>query len=114
MFVHFTGNLGIACYFIRTPRNKYSLQTSVLCFLQHSNLYLLSDRNQDIHKRDLLRAFCGDNFPIVTASFENWETLSLSVSIEMMILQFYILFEVGIYTFHSRLLHPLTCDSKIF
>src|SRR4028119_2116629 len=101
MFVHFTGNLGIACYFIRTPRNKYSLQTSVLCFFQHSNLYLLSDRNLDIHKRDLLRLWCGDNFQIVTASFEKWETLSLSVSIELKKFQFCIFFEVGFYTFHS-------------
>jgi hypothetical protein len=69
--------------------------------LQHSNLYLLSDRNLDIHKRDLLRAFYGDNFPIVTASFENWETLSLSVSIEMKKIKFCVFFEVGFYTFHS-------------
>src|SRR4028118_1255224 len=76
------------------------LQISVLRFLQHSNIYLLSDRNRDIHKRDLLRAFCGDYFQIVTASFENWETLSLSVSFEMKKFQFCIFFEVGFYTFH--------------
>jgi len=43
-------------------------------FLQHSKLYLLSDRNLDIHKRDLLRALCGDIFQFLqlfTASFEN-------------------------------------------
>ena len=103
MFVHFTGNLGIACHFIRTPWNKYSFKPAfyVLYFLQHTNLPLLSDRNLDIHKRDLLRALCGDNFPIVTASFENWETLSLSVSIEMKKFQFCIFFEVIFYTFHS-------------
>lgn len=70
-------------------------------FLQHSNLYLLSDRNLDIHKRDLLRALYGDNFLIVTAIFENWETLSLSVSIEMKKIQFCIFFEVEFYIFHS-------------
>jgi hypothetical protein len=49
----------------------------------------------------LLRAFGGDNFQIITAIFENWETLSLSVSIEMKKFQFGIFFEVKFYTFHS-------------